>query len=109
MGQDQVLDLFGADLLATPVDEVLDPALHHVVARRQLPQQVTRAVEAVGRERARVVLRGAEVAAQRVRSADDQLTRLAVRYHLPVLVDQEHLVVGRGRSAAGLPPYFGRI
>ena len=46
----EVLDLLGADLLAAAVDEVLLAALDHVVARRMLPHQIARAVEAVGGE-----------------------------------------------------------
>ena len=40
VAQDEVLHLLRADLLAAPVDQVLDPALDHVVAGRQLPQQI---------------------------------------------------------------------
>jgi hypothetical protein len=40
VGQDGVLHLLRADLLAAPVDQVLDPALDHVVAGRRLPEQV---------------------------------------------------------------------
>ena len=109
VGQDEVLHLLRADLLAAPVDQVLDPALDHVVAGRQLPEQVTGPVEPVRGERPRVVLGRAEVAAQRVRAADDQLAGLAVGHHVPVLVHQVDLVVGRGGPAARFPPYSGRI
>jgi len=109
VGQDEVLHLLRADLLAAPVDQVLDPALDHVVAGRRLGEQVAGAVEAVRGERAGIVLGRAEVAAQRVRAADDQLAGLAVRHHVPVLVHQVDLVVGGGGPAARFPPYSGRI
>ena len=103
MLQDQVLDLLGADLLAAAVDQVLLAALHHVVPRRMLPHQIARAVEAVGRERPRVVLRRAVVAAQRVRSARAELADLAERHLVVVVVDQPHLVVRATRAAARFP------
>ena len=56
------------DLLAAAVDQVLLAARDDVVAGRVPPHEVAGAVEAVGGERARVVLRRPEVAAQRVRA-----------------------------------------
>ena len=109
VGQDQVLDLLGADLLAAAVDQVLLAALDHVVAGRVPPHQVARAVEAVGGERAGVVLRRAEVAAQRVGPAAGQLADFAAAHLVAVVVDQPHLVVRADRPAAGLQPHLLRV
>jgi hypothetical protein len=79
VAQQQQFHLFGVDLLAAPVDDVLDPALDaDVPLAADLPDagQVTGAVEAVGRERPRVVGGRVEVAAQRVRAAAAQLADL---------------------------------
>ncbi len=97
--QDQVLDLLGADLLAAAVDQVLLAALDDVVARRMLAHQVARAIEAVGRELARVVLGHAVVAAQRVRAAARQFADFAVGHFAAVVVDQ--LAPRRRRRPAG--------
>src|SRR6185437_7540628 len=96
---DEVLDLFGGDLLAAPVDHVLIAALDDQVACWRHPADVAAAVPAVVGEGPRVVLRGPVVAARRVGAAGEQRARLARRHVLVELVDEPHLVGGGERPA----------
>jgi hypothetical protein len=59
---DEVLHLLSGDLLLTPVDHVLVPALDHEVAVGRAPADVAGAVPAVLGERALVLLVGTLIA-----------------------------------------------
>jgi hypothetical protein len=102
VGQQQVLDLLGGDLLAAPVDEVLGPAFDGQVAAGVAPDDVARPVEAVGGEGAGVVRLGPVVAPDRVRAPGEELARLAVGHRLAVGPDDQDLVGRRQRPALRL-------
>ena len=114
VAEHQQLHLLGVDLLAAAVDQVLDAALDGDAALavdRRDRGEVAGAVEAVGGEGARVVLRRVEVAAQRVRPAAAQLPHLPVGHlglgagfeHADLVVRRERGADGGGAGAAGGP------
>src|SRR4029077_9747958 len=69
MSQDEVLNFLGTDFFAAPVNEILLSSFHHIVPRRMTPHQIPRAIKAISRERSGIVLRHAEVTAERVGTA----------------------------------------
>src|SRR4029077_12464786 len=108
VAQQQQFHLAGVDLLAAPVDDVLDPALDaDVPLAGDLTDrgQVTGAVEAVRSERPGVVRGRVEVSAHRVRAAAAQLADPAVgklgggaRLEDPDLVQRGQRGADRGRA-----------
>src|SRR5262249_16431555 len=99
MGQDQVLDLLRADLLAAAIDQVFLPPLDDVVPRRMAAHQVAGHVKAVGCERPSVVFGDAVIATERVGPAHEQLPNFTVLDRLTLLIHENDFVVRADRTA----------
>src|SRR4029077_7082722 len=85
MSQNEILDLFGTDFFATPIDQVFFTSFAHVVPGRMTPHQIARAIKAVGCERPGIVLRHAEVTAQCIGTPGQEFTDLT-RSHLVIVI-----------------------
>src|SRR5579863_473803 len=106
MRQNKVLDLFGADLLSAPVDQVLLSTFDDVVAGGVLPHQISRPVEAISSENPGVVLGNSKVAAQRVWAATAEFAHFPHRHLIAVIVENAYLIVRRNWTSHGFQTYL---
>ncbi|CAJ7666223.1 Uncharacterised protein [Burkholderia pseudomallei] len=109
MREQQVLDFLGGYFFAAAIDLVLVAALDDEVAFFGAAHAVAAAIEAVGRERGRMMLGEPVVAADRIGPAHLQFADLARRDGAARLVDDAHFVGGRHRPTLRTRDARGRI
>src|SRR5580692_6009407 len=109
MRQDNVLDLFRADLFSSAVDQILLPTFNDVISRAVLPHQISRSVEAFRREYSRVIVWNSEVSAQGVGTPTAKFAHLPDGHVLSIVIQKAYLVVRRDGASHGLQTYVFRI
>ena len=107
VGDQQVLDLLGRDVLPAADDDVLEPVGDREVPAGVDPADVPGAEPAAGQERG-LVQRLVGVAGEQLGAAGEDLARLPVRHVAAVGVDQADLVAGE-QAAVGLGPQAERV